>query len=102
MLGGIDVRSFGIFIMEDIYKHNLRKRIYLQIFFLKIPLLLKRYSDTCIRYRLLFFLPIMKKYDKDSLGKKYLSAKAHKHYAAICQRIQKDSLERVGGGREAY
>ena len=50
-----------LYIKNDMYKGNLRTKIYLPLFFFKFPLLLKRFKDNRVDYRLFFILPILRK-----------------------------------------
>ena len=85
-----DERNLKIVIINDIYKNNLIQKYYLSLFSLKIPLIAKRYTNRYISYRLLFIIPITRKY-----GDYSRATLAHKGYKDILLRLKKQKSLRV-------
>ncbi|MCX2717904.1 hypothetical protein OQH61_09185, partial [Helicobacter sp. MIT 21-1697] len=88
-----------LYVKNDRYKNNLRIRIYLYIFSLKIPLLMKRFKGkNRLEYRLFFVLPIWRK--KDNQEKLKFIASVQENYQntiqAIKSRTQDGKPIRVG------
>lgn len=80
-----------LYIKNDMYKGNLRTKIYLPLFFFKFPLLLKRFKDNRVDYRLFFILPILRK--RGNQEKLEFIEQTQNNYKTILQRIQSASKE---------